>query len=103
MTDDFTPEYHALVSQVMSLPSAVHNVTLLSAQKAALFLAWSPGTLEARRNNHEPPPPAVGYAGVGMKSRSQALTRKYLCSPSRKMLPPRHSPLWPRQVLGAIS
>lgn len=63
MVSDFEAEYTQLVADIMALPEAVRSVKLLSTAKAALFLDCSVSTLEKRRKNKEPPPPAPNYAG----------------------------------------
>ena len=54
---------NALLAEVISLSPEVRRVKLLSAGKAALMLDVSVSTLEKRRKQLKPPPPAPNLAG----------------------------------------
>ena len=54
---------NALLVEVMALSPEVRRVKLLSAGKAALMLDMSVSTLEKRRKQSKPPPPAPNWAG----------------------------------------
>lgn len=60
---DFEAEHNRLLEDIMALPEAARSIKLLSAAKAALMLDCSVVTLERRRKEGLPPPPAPNYAG----------------------------------------
>jgi hypothetical protein len=58
---------NALLVEVMALSPEVRRVKLLSAGKAALMLDMSVSTLEKRRKQSKPPPPAPNCVGANSK------------------------------------
>lgn len=68
-------ERDCLIEGVMALSEAARSAKLLSTPKAALFLGFSVSTLERRRKDGHPPPPAPNFA-----QRGKGKEVKYLAS-----------------------